>query len=63
MKSVIWIGFHVAALSSCSLSKQNGDFTNISIQIIDMVKFNGLRIIEIAAVNYPDSTAHTQNKP
>ena len=63
MKSVIWIVFLVAAFSSCSLSQQNPSFTNSSIQTIDMGKFKGLRIIELASVNYPELTVHTQTKP
>jgi hypothetical protein len=63
MKFLIWFVFLVATFSGCSLSQQNSSFTNSSIQIIDMGKFNGLRIIEIATLNYPESTAHTQTKP
>ncbi|AGH45176.1 hypothetical protein C427_3067 [Paraglaciecola psychrophila 170] len=60
---MVWIVFFVLLFSGCSLSKQNLSFTNSSIQTIDMGKFKGLMIIEIASLNYPDSTAHTQTKP
>jgi hypothetical protein len=63
MKFLIWIVFLVATFSGCSLSQQNSSFTNSSIQIIDMGKFKGLMIIEIASINYPDSTANTHTKP
>ena len=53
--------FVVAGFSSCTLSGQNGSFTNSSIQIVDMGKFKGLRIIEIASLNYPEKTAQTQS--
>jgi hypothetical protein len=63
MKLLILSMLIIAGFSSCSLSKQNGSFANSSIQTVDMGKFNGLRIIEIATLNYPESTAHTQTKP
>jgi hypothetical protein len=63
MKYVVWIVFFVLIFSGCSSSKQNLTFTNSGIQIIDMGKFKGLMIIELATVNYPDSTDHIQTKP
>ena len=56
MKLLILSMFIIAGFSSCSLNKQNGSFTNSSIQTVDMGEFNGLRIIEIAALNYPETT-------
>jgi hypothetical protein len=60
MKCLIWIVFIVVGFSGCSLTKQNGSFTNSSIQTVDMGKFNGLRIIEIASLNYPETSAQTK---
>jgi hypothetical protein len=62
MKYWIWMMFVVVTASSCSLSQRNGSHTNSSSQTVDMGKFKGLKIIEIASVNYPDSTAQTQTK-
>jgi hypothetical protein len=60
MKLLILSMLIIAGFSSCSLSKQNGSFANSSIQTVDMGKFNGLRIIEIAALNYPETTDQAQ---
>ena len=49
----------VAGFSSCSMNNQNGNLTNSNIQTIDMGEFNGLRIIEIASLNYPELTFPT----
>jgi hypothetical protein len=62
MKSWLLIVF-VVALTSCTLSKQNGSFSNSSIQTIDMGKFYGLRILEIAALDYPQATTQTPSIP
>ncbi|GAC17556.1 hypothetical protein [Paraglaciecola arctica] len=62
MKSWLLIVF-IVALTSCTLSKQNGSFSNSSIQTIDMGKFYGLRIIEIAALDYPQATTQTLSIP
>jgi hypothetical protein len=59
MKLLILSMFIIAGFSSCSLINQNGSFTNSSIQKVDMGKFNGLKIIEIAALNYPETTTQT----
>jgi hypothetical protein len=53
----------VVALSSCSLNKHNGSFSNSSVQTVDMGKFYGLRIIEIAALDYPQVTTQIQTIP
>jgi hypothetical protein len=63
IKFLIWIVFLVATSNGCSLSQQNPSFINSSIQTIDMGKFKGLMIIEIASLNYPESTANTLTKP
>jgi hypothetical protein len=55
MKYWIWIIFIVSSISSCSLREHNGSSTNSSIQTVDMGEFNGLRIIEIASLNYPET--------
>ena len=60
MKFCIFIVFIVAGFSNCTLSDKNSYFSNSSIQIIDMGDFKGLKIIEIASLNYPESTTQTK---
>ena len=60
MKVWIWSILFVASLSSCKLSQQHSGFNNSSVQIVDMGQFNGLRIIEIASLHYPESESKNQ---
>lgn len=60
MKYWFWIVFIVAGFSSCAMIEQNAGLTNSSVQSVDMGKFNGLRIVEIAALNFPDNSAQSQ---
>jgi hypothetical protein len=62
MKCWILKIFFIIGFSGCTLSDQNGRFTNSSVQKVDMGKFKGLKIIEIASLNYPDLTAFTPTK-
>lgn len=61
MKCLIWIMIFTLSFNSCSLVKQNTRFINSSKQTVDMGKFKGLRLIEIATLNYPEKTVQTQN--
>ena len=54
---------HSCKFSGGSLNKQNGSLTHSSIQTVDMGEFNGLRIIEIATLNYSETTAQTLTSP
>jgi hypothetical protein len=54
MKCVNWTLFIMLGLSGCAFNTTNGSFSDSSIQTIDMGKFNGLRIIQIASLNYPE---------
>ena len=60
MKYWIYFLFIVAGVSSCKLSEQNKRFSNSSPQTVDMGEFKGLRIIEFASLNYPQTTSQTQ---
>ena len=60
MKFFLFITFIIITFCNCTLSLQGSRFTNSSIQKVDMGEFNGLRIIEIASLNYPEVTAQTQ---
>lgn len=60
MKYYIWLILLFLGFSSCKLSEHPDGFTNSNVQIVDMGKFNGLRIIEIASLNYLDPTSKTQ---
>lgn len=51
MKSWMGVIFSLIIFSSCSLNDINS-----SVQTVDMGKFPGLRIIQIASVNYPELT-------
>jgi hypothetical protein len=53
--------FIVAAFNGCAFNKQDGRFAKSSIQTIDMGTFNGLRIIEIASVNFLKDSDKTTN--
>ncbi|MFT6988838.1 MAG: hypothetical protein ACJASL_000803 [Paraglaciecola sp.] len=59
MKYWILITLVVIGISSCTLNNQYGSFPNSSIQTIDMGEFKGLRIIEIASLNFPEPTTPT----
>lgn len=48
--------FILVGFNSCKLTEHNGVFSDSSIQTIDMDKFNGLRIIEIASLNFPEAS-------
>jgi hypothetical protein len=60
MKAWIWSILFVASFSSCKLSHQHSGFNNSSVQIVDMGQFNGLRIIEIASLHYPETESKNQ---
>ena len=60
MKCWLLSMFMVAGLNGCQLYTQKYGSTNSSIQTVDMGKFNGLRIIEIASLNYPEVAIQTQ---
>ncbi|MBU3003553.1 hypothetical protein [Paraglaciecola arctica] len=60
MNYLVCIFLLFTGLSGCALNEQNGLFTQSSVQTVDMGKFNGLRIIEIAAFTYPETSTQTQ---
>lgn len=57
-----WIGIIlvIAGISGCALNQEKGHFTRSSIQAVDMGKFKGLKNIEIATLNYPETTTPMQ---
>jgi hypothetical protein len=59
---LVFIIIIVMSFNGCSLNGSNGRFTNSSVQTIDMGKFTGLRIIQIASINYHDWKGQTQPK-
>jgi hypothetical protein len=61
MKYWFWFILIIIGFSGCQLFAQKGKVTNSSIQAIDMGKFSGLWIIEIASINYLEATAQTQD--
>lgn len=59
MKIWIFVFIIITGFSGCTLNKLNGNFSNSSVQTVDMGTFNGLRIVEIASLNYPEPTSQT----
>tara|TARA_R110000751_G_scaffold91266_2_gene178792 strand:+ start:19925 stop:20437 length:513 start_codon:yes stop_codon:yes gene_type:complete len=61
VKYLVCIFLLITGLSSCALNEQNGLFTQSTVQTVDMGNLDGLRIIELAALSYPESSSQTKN--
>jgi len=62
VKNILCLFLVITNICSCGSNQHDGSFSKSSIQTVDMGKFKGLRIIEIASLNFLESMDKIANE-